>query len=323
METTDSQFDGTIESAVNGLLSPDLQETEVEEQDLEGEEVEETEVAEEAEESEEPEGDEDEPVALPDDYEDPEADEDAPAPPLYTVRVDGKEEEVTLEDLKQGYSGQKYVQKGMQEAAALRKEAEAVYANLLNERQQIGQALQLAQSGALQAPTPPDKSLQESDPIGYINANNAYQEEKAAWDSQMAMLQQQAAQQSQAEQVAQRAYLQREMETLQTLVPEFSEPVKAAETRDRLMVMGQEIYGYEPDEISAVMDHRAIRVLHDAIKYQELQSKSAEKVKAKPKRTVKPGAKKVASVKNDAKQGRQKLKKSGNIEDALSLILQS
>ena len=74
-------------------------------------------------------------------------------------------------------------------------------------------------------------------------------------------------------------------------MPEFSEPTRAAETRDKLMVMGQEIYGYQPDEISAVMDHRAIRVLHDAIKYQELQSKSAEKVKPKSKRTVKPGAK--------------------------------
>lgn len=322
METTDSQFDGTIESAVNGLLSPDLQETEAEEQDLEGEEVEETEIAEEeVEESDDPDGEEEEPIA-PDEYEGPEGD-DVPAPDLYTVRVDGTEVQVSLEDLKQGYSGQKYVQKGMQEAATLRKEAEAVYANLLSERQRIGQALQLAQAGALQAPTPPDESLQESDPIGYINASNAYRKEKDAWDGQMAMLQQQAAQQSQAEEVAQRAYLQREMETLQTLVPEFSEPVRAAEARDRLMVMGQEIYGYQPEEISSVMDHRAIRVLHDAIKYQELQSKSAEKVKAKPKRTVKPGAKKVASVKGDAKQGRQKLKKSGSIDDALSLILQS
>ncbi len=322
METTDSQFDGTIESAVNGLLSPDLQETEVEEQDLEGEEAEEAEIAEEeAEEFEDPD-DEDREVPQSDEYEGPQ-DDDVPAPPLHTVRVDGTEVQVSLEDLKQGYSGQQYVQKGMQEAASLRKEAEAVYANLLNERQQIGQALQLAQSGALQVPTPPDKSLQESDPIGYINASNAYQEEKAAWDGQMAMLQQQAMQQGQAEQAAQRAYLQREMETLQTLVPEFSEPVRAAETRDRLMVMGQEIYGYEPDEISAVMDHRAIRVLHDAIKYQELQSKSAEKVKAKPKRNVKPGAKKTAPTKGNAKEGRQKLKKSGTIEDALSLILQN
>ena len=41
METTDSQFDGSIESAVNGLLSPELQDSEPEEQELEGDEAEE------------------------------------------------------------------------------------------------------------------------------------------------------------------------------------------------------------------------------------------------------------------------------------------
>jgi len=308
VDTTDSQFDGSIESAVNGLLAPELQETETDEQDYDGDDVTEGEF------------DTDEVDEADQDEEDTEEAEETD-PELYTVRVDGEEVQVTLEELTRGYSGQKYVHKGMQEAAAYRKEAEAVYANLLSERQQIGYALQLAQSGALQAPTPPDKSMQETDPMGYIAASNEYNEAKAAWDQQIGMLQQQAAQQSQAEQAAQRAYLTREMETLQALVPEFSEPTKAAETRDRLMVMGQEIYGYQPEEISAVMDHRAIRVLHDAIKYQELQSKSAEKVKPKSKRTVKPGAKRTASNRSDVKQTRQKLKKSGSIEDALNLIL--
>ena len=314
METTDSQFDGSIESAVNGLLSPELQDSEPEEQELEGDEIGE------AEEVVEGELDTDEVEEAEEDERDTEEAEE-PEPELYTVRVDGKEEKVTLEELTRGYSGQQYVHKGMQEAAAYRKEAEAVYASLLSERQQIGQALQLAQSGALQAPTPPDEALQETDPIGYIQADNQYRKAKAAWDDQIQMLQQQAAQQSQAEQAAQQAYLSREMETLQALMPEFSEPTRAAETRDKLMVMGQEIYGYQPDEISAVMDHRAIRVLHDAIKYQELQSKSAEKVKPKSKRTVKPGAKKTASNASAAKETRQKLKKSGSIEDALNLIL--
>lgn len=311
MDTTDSQFDGSIESAVNGLLAPELQETETDEQDYDGDDVTEGEF------------DTDEVDEADQDEEDTEEAEET-EPELYTVRVDGEEVQVTLEELTRGYSGQKYVHKGMQEAAAYRKEAEAVYANLLSERQQIGYALQLAQSGALQAPTPPDKSMQETDPMGYIAASNEYNEAKAAWDQQIGMLQQQAAQQSQAEQAAQRAYLTREMETLQALVPEFSEPTKAAETRDRLMVMGQEIYGYQPEEISAVMDHRAIRVLHDAIKYQELMSgKQAAVTKAKPKakRTVRAGAKKTRSNKDAERQTRQRLKKSGSIDDALNLIL--
>ena len=321
MDTTElSSFD----SAVEGLLAPQPEAEEVEAEAVEESEAEEVELEEDTEESEELESDEDDPVALPDDYEDPEADEDEPAPPLYTVKVDGKEEEVSLEDLKRGYSGQKYVQKGMQEAAAMRKQAEEVYANLLNERQQISHLLQAAQSGLPQAPTPPDKSLRDVDPIGYTSAREDYEEAKQAYDAQVYQLQQVAQQQGQAEQYAQRVYLEREMETLKAVVPEFAEPDTAAQARDRLVTMGQEVYGYDPAEIGAVMDHRAIRVLHDAIKYQELMSgkkKAVTKAKPKAKRTVKAGAKKTRSNADAERQTRQKLKKSGSIDDALSLIL--
>jgi hypothetical protein len=62
--------------------------------------------------------------------------------------------EVTLEDLKQGYSGQKYVQQGMQDASAQKKEAEQVYAALTNERQQIAELYnQLQQTGNMHSST--------------------------------------------------------------------------------------------------------------------------------------------------------------------------
>lgn len=319
MDTTElSSFD----SAVEGLLAPQPEAEEVEAEAIEESEAEEVELDEDTEEFEEPDGYEDEAVE-PDEYEGPE-DDDVPAPPLYTVKVDGKEEEVSLDDLKQGYSGQKYVQKGMQEAAAMRKQAEDVYANLLNERQQISHLLQVAQSGLPQAPTPPDKSLRDVDPIGYTSAREDYEEAKQAYDSQVYQLQQVAQQQGQAEQYAQRVYLEREMETLKAVVPEFSEPDTAAQARDRLVTMGQEVYGYNPAEIGAVMDHRAIRVLHDAIKYQELMSgkkKAVTNAKPKAKRTVKAGAKRTRSNADAERQTRQKLKKSGSIDDALNLIL--
>jgi len=312
----------SFDSAVEGLLAPQPEAEEVEAEAIEDSEAEEVELDEDTEELEEPDGDEDEAVA-PDEYEGPE-DDDVPAPPLYTVKVDGKEEEVSLDDLKQGYSGQKYVQKGMQEAAAMRKQAEDVYANLLNERQQISHLLQVAQSGLPQAPTPPDKSLRDVDPIGYTSAREDYEEAKQAYDAQVYQLQQVAQQQGQAEQYAQRVYLEREMETLKAVVPEFSEPDTAAQARDRLVTMGQEVYGYDPAETGAVMDHRAIRVLHDAIKYQELISgkkKAVTKAKPKAKRTVKAGAKRTRSNADAERQTRQKLKKSGSIDDALNLIL--
>ena len=312
MDTTELD---SFESAVEGLLAP-----QPEAQEAEDEAVEEDEAEVEAE-FEEVESDDDSEEE--DEYEDTDEAE-ASAPELYTVKVDGKEEQVSLDDLKRGYSGQKYVQKGMQEAAAMRKQVEEVYANLLSERQQISNLLQHAQSGLPQAPQAPSKEQFNSDPIGYMEAKLQYDEAKAEYDGQIQQLQQVVQQQGQAQQAAQRAYLEREMEALKTLVPEFAEPDTAAQARDRLVTMGQEFYGYDPNEIGAVMDHRAIRVLHDAIKYQELmQGKQKAVTKAKPKatRTVKAGAKKTRSNADAERQTRQKLKKSGSIDDALNLIL--
>lgn len=311
METT--ELDGTIESAISSLLQPEEVEEVVEEDTEEATELEDSE--------EEPEGEdaEEEEVEEEDDEDADEAEESTPE--LYTVKVDGKEEQVSLDDLKRGYSGQQYVQKGMQEAANLRKQAEQVYQALMNERAMVAQAIQ---GGIPQPPAEPSKEMFESDPIGFMEAKLRYDDQLKEYNEQMGQFQQIAEQQGQAQQAAQRAYLEREMETLKQVVPEFADPQKASQVRDRLVTMGQEIYGYEPNEISAVMDHRAIRVLNDAIKYQELMSgkKQAEKkAKPKPKRTVRAGAKKTASNTNAERQTRQKLKKSGNINDALSLIL--
>lgn len=247
----------------------------------------------------------------------------------FTVKVDGKTEVVTLDELKQGYSGQKYVQKGMQEAAAAKKEAEAVYSALLQERQNIAQLYEQAQQGTLaQPPVEPARELFETDPIGYMDAKLKYDEQMQAYNAQMQQMEQVAQQQTQAEQAAQQAYLQQEMMNLQKIIPEFADQNKATQIKDKLITSGTEIYGYEADEIAQVMDHRAIRVLHDAIKYQELMSgKEAAVEKAKPanrkKRPVKAGAKKGNNKSQVQKKLRQKLTKTGSVDDALALILES
>ena len=139
METTDTEvveLDGTIEGALASIMEPE-EELEVQ-QELPEEESEEPSEDEAPDEPEEDESDEET-----EDSEDDEDTEDAAQEgQSFTVKVDGQEVAVTLDELKQGYSGQKYVQKGMQEAAAQRKQAEEVYNALLHERQNIAQMYQ-------------------------------------------------------------------------------------------------------------------------------------------------------------------------------------
>jgi hypothetical protein len=314
VETTDEvKFDGSIESAVDLLVQNEEQE---QEEAPEVAEIEEPEEDSEYEAEEQPEPDVDE-----DEYEVAEEEQ----PQTYTVKIDGTETEVTLDELQRGYSGQQYIQKGMQEVADLRKKAETANATLAS----AGEAVlslyqQMQQPGFAQAPTPPDESLIDSDPIGYRQDRDRYELAREKYQQDMTQMQQTLAYQQQAQQQAQQAYLEREMETLRQVMPEFSDPEKATKTRDSMLRIGTEVYGYQPEEIGAVMDHRAIRVLNDAIKYQEImkgKQKAVEKAKPKPSSVVKAGSKKTSSNRNQSRQARSKLKRSGSINDAMSLIL--
>ena len=173
--TETPQFDGSIESAVGLLVEPEEAPEELEETSAELEEESDPEETDDSEED----------VAEIDDSEEEEVEEDdegaddadSEEPQLFKVKVDGEEVEVTLEDLKQGYSGQKYVQKGMQEAAAARKQAEQIYEYFSAERKKVVDLVQQIQSGEfLRPPVRPSKEMFDRDPLGYVEKHAAYEE---------------------------------------------------------------------------------------------------------------------------------------------------
>ena len=76
---------------------------------------------------------------------------------LIPVKINGKEERWTLDQLKQSAAGQAAINKRFQEAAEARKQIEQQAAVLQQQQQQVMQLYQAAQNGGLQAPTPPSK----------------------------------------------------------------------------------------------------------------------------------------------------------------------
>ena len=316
METTDEvTFDGSIESAISQMIQP-----ETEEQPVETEEVEED-FEDEEQEDYEPEQDDE----VEEDYEEDAEEADSEEPETFTVKVDGVEQRVTLEDLKRGYSGQQYVQQGMQQVAEMRKQFEQIASDFLNEREQAKAIFAQVQNMQIpSAPVPPSVELAETDPFRYSAEKAKYDVAANEYQQKMADIQQALAGNSQAEMQARNAYLQREMDTLKQVIPDFADPEKAQTLRNNMLTVSQQTYGFDPQEIAAITDHRVLRVLHDAIQFRAAQGgkeQAIKKAKAKPKRTVKPGAKKTASNQNSQRQARSKLKRSGSIQDAMSLIL--
>jgi len=244
---------------------------------------------------------------------------------LIPVKVDGKEEQWTLDQLKQSAAGQAAINKRFQEAAEARKQIEQQAAVLQQQQQQVMQLYQAAQNGGLQAPTPPSKELFESDPIGFMEEKLNYEEAKGQYDQQMHQLQNVQRQQMHAQQEAQQAYLQEQARELTQHIPDIADPEKGQAIKNALVETGVE-YGFTADEMQRVTDARYVRALNDARKYRELVKKrksvTAKGEKARP--VIKAGAKKTADG-NAAtrKKAQTRLQKTGSIDDALGLIINS
>ena len=321
-DTTEPKI-STIEDAVESIVAPSEEPTE---EVLEAQETEEISAEPETEEVEEEEEVEEIEASDSDDedlIDEPSQEE----PELHAVKVNGQERQVSLDDLKQDFSGQKYIQQGMQDVANKRKEAEDVYTALNNERQQLAEIYQQLQNGGVASPpTKPTKETFEADPIGYMQENLAYEEKKVEYDKQMAQLQGVSQQNSEAQQHARQAFVQEQMQILQKDIPEFADEKTASQLKNNLVSIGMKHYGYSNAEIEQITDARAIKVLNDARKYQNIiAGKTKAEVKTKgAKSVVKPGAKKMATPDAKIRSRRQaKLRETGSIDDAIGLIVNS
>lgn len=244
---------------------------------------------------------------------------------LYSVKVDGQEMQVSLDELTRGYSGQKYIQKSMQETAEARKAVESEYQALQQQSQQLTSLLQAAQSGQLNLtpPTPPSRELFEQDPIGFMDQKLQYEESMQQYNAQIQHIQQTMTQQQQLQQQQMQQHMQTEMQKL-TSDPDFSDPKRAQEVKKDMLEFAETI-GFTQDDIRNITDHRALIVLKNAAQYAKLQkSKPQAKEKARGARPyVKSGvSKKPQSSKvKKARQAADRMKKTGSIDDVANFLI--
>ena len=262
-------------------------------------------------------------------YEDEEDAEEAveePAPTLYTVKVDGQEKQVTLEELRRGYSGQEFIQQQMRTIAENRKQVEAAYHQLQQEAQQVATLRQRLETNGLPAqPKPPSREMLNSDPIGYMEAKAQYEEDLASWQQQTQELEALNARQQQMQEEARRYVVAQEMQKLQQAIPEFADKERAVQLRDQILRTGQEAYGFNADELQQLADSRAVRVLYDAMRYRQMVAARGEAQKrvetSRP--VVKPGSKKSVTAGKVQKQQKvaARMRQTGSVDDVAKFLL--
>ena len=252
------------------------------------------------------------------------ADEEAPTetPQAYTVKVDGEEFEVTLDELRDGYQRQSDYTRKSQSLAEQRKAYEANLQAVQNERNQYAQVLeQMSENQNYQLQQFEDinwKELKDDDPMEYMEKRLEYQEAKDRI-SQLNNERARVHQQNQAEitQVLTEK-VQKEAELLSAALPEYADPGSNLKTDIRNYALS---LGFPENEIDSISDHRVVLVLHKAM-LQDNAAKGVKKVKVAPK-VVKSGTPQTKSqkVKRVTQAKRERLAKTGNQRDAANVFL--
>lgn len=207
---------------------------------------------------------------------------------LYTVKADGTESKVTLEELKRSWSAEAHRQKGMQEAAETRKQATELFQTLQTEQAKFMQVVQSIQEHGFRAPPQaPDIAMMDKDPIGYMQAEARYRKDAAEYQTQQHQIQQTAAAHRQMQDRAMAEFVTEQSKVLQSRIPEFADANKAREITGKIRNVASEAYGFTDQELSGIVDARQVLALHDAMKWRELQAARTQKAPAATK-SIKP-----------------------------------
>ena len=241
----------------------------------------------------------------------------------FTVKINGKEEQWTLDQLKQSAAGQGYINQRMQEVAQLEKDYKAQTQALAQQQAQVQAFVQNIQQTGMEPPAAPDQSDFQQDPIGYMERKMQYDEAKKAYDTKVQQVQQMQQQQAALQEQQVKEFTQQQAQLLAERLPAIVDP-KKGEAIKKGIVETSDYYGFTEQEIGSVTDHRYILAMYDAMRYRKLvekRGKATSKTESLP--NVTSGAKKRPNEGKTAarKKAEARFKKTGSVEDAINLIL--
>ena len=236
----------------------------------------------------------------------------------FTVTVDGKPEDVPLDELISGYHRYATYTKKSQELAQQRDGFGAEQQALRQTYQQYQGVLSQLHQQMEAANKPPNMdwdALERENPVQFLKLK--YLEQQRAGEIQAVQAEQARMQQLLAGENDKK--LQERLVVEQNLmlekIPEWSDGDLQANEQRKLVEFGKAV-GYSDNELNTLYDHRALVVLRDAMRYNELTN--GDKITAAKSRigSVKGGRTRNRGV----KAKRAKLKATGKVDDAAALF---
>lgn len=260
------------------------------------------------------------------DEEESDTEEDTPEEPKkFTVKINGKDEEVTFEELQAGYMKDRDYREKTTKVAEERKAVEAEKAKLADLSKVREDYLTESKTlqGIIGSFMVPEEKLNEmlmaKDTVSYLQAqahNEKIAQQVAALKARDEAV---STQISEEEQKAIQDRTVAEQEALYKALPELRDDANQNALGSYILSLG-----YSPEDVQSVLDHRLFVALEKARRFDEFQAKAqAKPVNKVPKVTkgeaVRRGA---AEVQNQKLRDLSlKAKKTGSIQDHVALLM--
>jgi hypothetical protein len=236
---------------------------------------------------------------------------------------DGSEH--TLEEIEKGFLRQQDYTRKTQELSSNRKLLEDAAFRFKKQDEQVKEFAEWAKKVVeKRAPRPPDASKINTDPIGYLQEKEAFEGAVHEW-RQLEAMRQTVDQRLQASEGAKtQEQLAQETKALVERIPSLATPDGWRSFKAEATDIGGKAYGFAPEEIEGITDHRYVLALKDAIEYRKLQGKKMEAVRA-AKAASSPVRAAARPAPNRSTQQTQKVlteraRQTGSVEDIAALL---
>lgn len=235
---------------------------------------------------------------------------DTESEPLYTVKVNGEEREVPLEDLRKGYMMEADYRKKTSEVAKQREDFKVKQDEFSKKLADVEQLL-IADIEDLESEE--NLELKELDP-------EAYYKKREKLEARARKFQEAAQEKQRIDQERHSENVEKEKELLLSALPEWLDQDTQTKETELINNLWANV-GYTPEEISRFTSHKDVIIARKAALYDQIKAAKPENKKVTPKpKSSKPGASKSVAPKSTTGDARTKLRKTGNMRDAQAAI---
>lgn len=257
--------------------------------------------------------------------------EDEEQPQTFTVKIDGKDEQVPLDELLKGYSRTKVFTQKTQEAAEIRRAAEAEKAATIAEREALIKAIEAVNARMTEADPEPDwDALRETDRDEYLFQKAVWAEKREKREKLEAVKAEMERRNAENRQTQLAETLKREQAALLEAIPAWKDEKVArkelADIRQHALTLG-----FPEEMLDQVYDHRIVKLLRNSARYEKLTA-DKDKLPAKPGErkkiiekgpgTLKPGSAKKSrpGVRERRRAAAERVQKTGRADDAAAFF---